>query len=348
MPNFQTLPGFREFYPDELAGRNHIFRLWRQTASSFGFAEYDAPVLEPLELYKAKSGDEIEAQLFSFTDKGGRDVALDLEELERVRQADVEALLLGFLALFLRRERGAGGLDALVVGFHLARGVAHGRGHLLLGVAQLQFGLLLLQARDMANSIQPKSAPGNRILIADSAVLSVKLLCDVLEGVGTLRFALSTDDALEMATAWVPDLILMDVNMGDVSGIELCRRIKSTARTANCVVVFLSSDVDVHVEISGLTAGAIDFLEKPINPARVVGRIRAHLFNARRQAASASMHEDSVMGELTGFVACDVDGKVLEISPSLTRFLSKPPQEILGREFADLFDGERVAGPLDL
>jgi len=203
--------------------------------------------------------------------------------------------------------------------------------------------LLLLQARDMANSIQPKSAPGNRILIADSAVLSVKLLCDVLEGVGTLRFALSTDDALEMATAWVPDLILMDVNMGDVSGIELCRRIKSTARTANCVVVFLSSDVDVHVEISGLTAGAIDFLEKPINPARVVGRIRAHLFNARRQAASASMHEDSVMGELTGFVACDVDGKVLEISPSLTRFLSKPPQEILGREFADLFDGERVA-----
>jgi histidyl-tRNA synthetase len=76
MPNFQTLPGFREFYPDELAGRNHIFRLWRQTASSFGFAEYDAPVLEPLELYKAKSGDEIEAQLFSFTDKGGREVAL--------------------------------------------------------------------------------------------------------------------------------------------------------------------------------------------------------------------------------------------------------------------------------
>jgi histidyl-tRNA synthetase len=43
---------------------------------AFGFAEYDAPVLEPLELYKAKSGDEIEAQLFSFADKGGREVAL--------------------------------------------------------------------------------------------------------------------------------------------------------------------------------------------------------------------------------------------------------------------------------
>ena len=76
MATFQTLPGFREFYPEDLAGRSHIFRLWRQTAASFGFAEYDAPVLEPLELYKAKSGDEIEAQLFSFTDKGGREVAL--------------------------------------------------------------------------------------------------------------------------------------------------------------------------------------------------------------------------------------------------------------------------------
>ena len=76
MATFQTLPGFREFYPEEFARRNHLFRLWRQTASAFGFAEYDAPVLEPLELYRAKSGDEIETQLFSFTDKGGREVAL--------------------------------------------------------------------------------------------------------------------------------------------------------------------------------------------------------------------------------------------------------------------------------
>jgi histidyl-tRNA synthetase len=76
MATFQTLPGFREFYPEDFARRNHMFRMWRQTANAFGFAEYDAPVLEPLELYKAKSGDEIEAQLFSFIDKGGREVAL--------------------------------------------------------------------------------------------------------------------------------------------------------------------------------------------------------------------------------------------------------------------------------
>ncbi len=76
MPQFQSLPGFREFYPEALARRNHIFRCWRQSARAFGFIEYDAPVLEPLELYKAKSGEEIEQQLFSFPDKGGREVAL--------------------------------------------------------------------------------------------------------------------------------------------------------------------------------------------------------------------------------------------------------------------------------
>lgn len=76
MAGFQSLPGFREFYPEDHSRRQHIFQVWRQAARAYGFLEYDAPTLEPLELYKAKSGDEIEAQLFNFTDKGGRDVAL--------------------------------------------------------------------------------------------------------------------------------------------------------------------------------------------------------------------------------------------------------------------------------
>lgn len=76
MAGFQSLPGFREFYPEDFSRRQHIFRVWRQAATTYGFQEYDAPVLEPLELYTTKSGEEIEGQLFSFTDKGGRDVSL--------------------------------------------------------------------------------------------------------------------------------------------------------------------------------------------------------------------------------------------------------------------------------
>ncbi|MCH6255313.1 histidine--tRNA ligase [Puniceicoccaceae bacterium K14] len=76
MANFKTLPGFREFYPEDYAKRKHIFQIWRQVARRFGFQEFDGPVLESLELFKAKSGDEIESQLFCFTDKGGREVSL--------------------------------------------------------------------------------------------------------------------------------------------------------------------------------------------------------------------------------------------------------------------------------
>lgn len=73
---FDTLPGFREFYPDSCARRNYLFGQWRQLARSYNFVEYDAPVLEPLELYIEKSGEEIVGQLFNFEDRGGRAVAL--------------------------------------------------------------------------------------------------------------------------------------------------------------------------------------------------------------------------------------------------------------------------------
>lgn len=76
MQNFTALPGFRDFYPDDFAVRAHIFRVWRDVARRYGFEEYDGPPLEPLELYTEKSGPEIVQQLYNFTDKGGREVAL--------------------------------------------------------------------------------------------------------------------------------------------------------------------------------------------------------------------------------------------------------------------------------
>jgi histidyl-tRNA synthetase len=63
-----SLPGFRDFYPETLAIRRHIFGKWREAARRYGFREYDGPPLEPLELFTQKSGDEIVAQLFNFVD----------------------------------------------------------------------------------------------------------------------------------------------------------------------------------------------------------------------------------------------------------------------------------------
>ena len=72
----KALPGFRDFYPEDLKLRNHIFATWRSVASRYGFEEYDGPPLESLEMYTKKSGDEIVQQLYTFRDKGDREVAL--------------------------------------------------------------------------------------------------------------------------------------------------------------------------------------------------------------------------------------------------------------------------------
>ena len=67
-----ALPGFRDFYPEQLATRNYLMSVWRDVARRYGFVEYDGPPLEPLDLYTKKSGDEIVGQLYTFTDKGDR------------------------------------------------------------------------------------------------------------------------------------------------------------------------------------------------------------------------------------------------------------------------------------
>jgi histidyl-tRNA synthetase len=72
----QALPGFRDFLPEDCAARNYIFARWREVARRYGFAEWEGPLLEPTELYKKKSGEEIVDQLFNFIDKGEREVAL--------------------------------------------------------------------------------------------------------------------------------------------------------------------------------------------------------------------------------------------------------------------------------
>jgi histidyl-tRNA synthetase len=90
-----ALPGFRDFYPEQFAERAHVMGVWRDVARRFAFVEYDGPPLEPLELYTKKSGEEIVAQLYNFTDKGGREVALRPEmtpTLARMAAAKANAL----------------------------------------------------------------------------------------------------------------------------------------------------------------------------------------------------------------------------------------------------------------
>lgn len=73
----QTVKGFQDYYPQEMAFRNWLFGKMRKVSRLYGYEEYEAPILEPIELYEAKSGEElVKRQTFQLTDRGGRKLAL--------------------------------------------------------------------------------------------------------------------------------------------------------------------------------------------------------------------------------------------------------------------------------
>ncbi len=74
--HFDAPRGMRDFYPEDMAARNAIFAAWGAAARQFGFAQYDACVVESLDLLKRKGGEEIVEQIYAFKDKSGRDLAL--------------------------------------------------------------------------------------------------------------------------------------------------------------------------------------------------------------------------------------------------------------------------------
>lgn len=105
--------GTRDYYPEEKRVQNYIFRKWQQAAESFGYENYGAPLLEPLDVYAAKTGQEIvNEQTYSFTDRGGRNVAIRPEMTPSVsrmvaarRQELAYPARLYNIANFMRYER---------------------------------------------------------------------------------------------------------------------------------------------------------------------------------------------------------------------------------------------------
>jgi histidyl-tRNA synthetase len=93
--DLQPVKGTRDFYPDAMRVRNWITDAWRRVSLRNGFEEYDSPIFEYLDLFEAKSGPEIAQQLFSFTDRGGRRLAIRPETtpaLARMVNAKVNSL----------------------------------------------------------------------------------------------------------------------------------------------------------------------------------------------------------------------------------------------------------------
>lgn len=133
------------------------------------------------------------------------------------------------------------------------------------------------------------------LLIVDDEPVNIQVLSAVLKSGHRIRFAVSGEQALAAVEEQHPDMILLDIMMPDMSGIELCRMLKSREETRHIPILFVTSNHDREVEQDGLAAGALDFIYKPIRPHLVRARVNNYLelkqFRDQSGAGHAKEHE---------------------------------------------------------
>lgn len=142
------------------------------------------------------------------------------------------------------------------------------------------------------------------ILAVDDTTDSLVLLREILTPAGyRVRLADSGELALAAVLAFPPDLILLDLKMPGIDGLEVCRRLKAQASTRDIPVILLSAYAGVEEWVKGLRLGAVDHIGKPFQTEELLMRVRTHL--ALRQAREEAA-ESAALRELNQKLAAEI------------------------------------------
>ena len=139
----------------------------------------------------------------------------------------------------------------------------------------------------------------NRVLIVDDEPGNIKILSNVLAGDYALSVAISGAQALQVAQVQMPDIVLLDMVMPEMDGIQVCEALKANEQTSDIPVIFVTSMSDTANEERGLDAGAVDYISKPISPPIVKARVKIHIQNylSKRFLANLLANQDSKLDE---------------------------------------------------
>src|ERR1700732_607512 len=137
------------------------------------------------------------------------------------------------------------------------------------------------------------------ILLVDDDSMVVRILSRILGDFTPLRFATSGRAALKLPRESAPDLVLLDVDMPELSGFEVCKAFKSDAALAEVPIIFITSHESAQLEAKGLELGAADFINKPPHAPLVLARVRTY---QRLTMLSDTMRSAVKMDFLTGAV----------------------------------------------
>ncbi len=116
------------------------------------------------------------------------------------------------------------------------------------------------------------------ILVVDDITKNLQVVGTVLRNEGyKVMPAASGTDALKCVRAQLPDLILLDLLMPEMDGLEVCRRLKADPLTQAIPVIFLTASNEMEHLVQGFEVGAVDYVTKPFNPPELLARVRTHL-----------------------------------------------------------------------
>ncbi len=116
-----------------------------------------------------------------------------------------------------------------------------------------------------------------RLLLVDDQPINIQTMHRAFAQNCQVFMATSGAQALQLCQDQAPDLVLLDVEMPEMDGFEVCRRLKASELTRNIPVIFVTAHTDPAQETQGLEVGAVDFISKPVNPSVLRARTRTHL-----------------------------------------------------------------------
>jgi len=195
--------------------------------------------------------------------------------------------------------------------------------------------------------MQP-APPGPRVLVVDDNPASLYSTSRVLSAAGFSVSAASTGtETLARCAMHAPDLVLLDINLPDFDGFEVCRRLRSSPPTERLPVIHLSSTfLDDQARVRGLDAGADSYLTHPVEPVVLVATINAVL-RARNAEAVARRREAELRAvfELAPSGICLIDRHLMfrDVNPALAAMLHRAGRELIGRSCTEsLVEGDRA------
>jgi PAS domain S-box-containing protein len=179
------------------------------------------------------------------------------------------------------------------------------------------------------------------IMVVDDTPANLKLMQEMLQSKGYRVLAAPGGKiALNAIAKNPPDLILLDINMPEMSGFEVCERLKADAALKDIPVIFISALTETHDKVTAFAVGGVDYVNKPFQFEEVHARVETHLRLRAMQREIEERRQAFLLTSMDGYCLADANGRILEVNQTYCRLCGFNQEELLAMNLSELEVGE--------